>query len=166
MQILTHQQIVQKTRRMAYEIAEQNLDFSELILAGINNNGYRFAILLSEELKKIIGESTRIARLTINPAEPVSGDVSIEIEPGKDLRNSCIVLVDDVANTGRTIFYGYQALMNRIVGKVQVAVMVDRTHKKFPVHVDYVGLSLATTLKENIRVELTDPINFKALLEN
>lgn len=166
MQILSHQQIIQKSRRMAYEIAEQNLEFEEIILAGINKNGYRFAILLAEEINKINSQVCKIVRLNINPADPISHPVIIEIDPGKDLKNSCVIVVDDVANTGRTVFYGFKSLMDRIVGKVQVAVMVDRTHKKYPVHVNYIGLSLATTLKENIKLYLTDPSNFYALLEN
>lgn len=166
MQILSHQQIIQKTRRMAYEIAEQNLEFEEIILAGINKNGYRFAILLAEEIKKIKSHNCTIVRLNIKPSDPISQPVSIELAPDRDLKNSCIVIVDDVANTGRTIFYGFKSLMDRIIGKVQVAVLVDRTHKKFPVHVNYIGLALATTLKENIRLELTDPTNFHAMLEN
>jgi pyrimidine operon attenuation protein / uracil phosphoribosyltransferase len=40
--------------------------------------------------------------------------------------------------------------------KVQVAVLVDRKHKTFPVHVDYLGISLATTLKENIDVQILE----------
>lgn len=166
MQILSHQQIIQKTRRMAYEIAEHNLKFEEIILAGINKNGYRFAILLAEEINKIKSPACKIVRLNVNPADPISHPVSIEIDPSKDLKNSCVIVVDDVANTGRTVFYGFKSLMDRMVGKVQVAVMVDRTHKKYPVHVNYIGLSLATTLKENIKLYLTDPTNFYALLEN
>ena len=34
--------------------------------------------------------------------------------------------------------------------------LVDRKHKSFPIQVDYVGLSLATTLKDNIEVKLID----------
>ena len=49
--------------------------------------------------------------------------------------------------------------------KVQVAVLVDRKHKSFPIHVDYVGLSLATTLKENIQVDIKKESGKAAFLE-
>ncbi|HRD06713.1 MAG TPA: phosphoribosyltransferase family protein, partial [Saprospiraceae bacterium] len=62
--------------------------------------------------------------------------------------------VDDVANTGRTIFYACKPLMDLLPSKIEVAVLVDRKHKQFPINVDYVGLSLATTLKENISVKI------------
>lgn len=40
--------------------------------------------------------------------------------------------------------------------KIEVAVLVDRMHKSFPIHVDYVGLSLSTTMEENIEVNLSE----------
>ncbi len=64
------------------------------------------------------------------------------------------IIVDDVANTGRTIFYAVQPLLKVIPRKVEVAVLVDRKHKSFPIKADYVGLSLFTTLKDDIDVRI------------
>jgi pyrimidine operon attenuation protein/uracil phosphoribosyltransferase len=36
--------------------------------------------------------------------------------------------------------------------KIKTAVLVERQHKRFPIASDFVGLSLSTTLQENIRV--------------
>ena len=38
--------------------------------------------------------------------------------------------------------------------KLQVAVLIDRKHKRFPICVDYVGLSLSTTMRDHISVEM------------
>ncbi len=38
--------------------------------------------------------------------------------------------------------------------KIEVAVLIERTHKCFPIQVDLVGMRLATTIKENIEVDL------------
>jgi len=59
-----------------------------------------------------------------------------------------------VANTGRTLFYAFRPLLDILPKKIEVAVLVDRKHKKFPVKVDYMGISLATTVKENIDVRI------------
>lgn len=63
-------------------------------------------------------------------------------------------MVDDVANTGKTMYYALKPVMEFSPRKVQVAVLVDRQHKLFPVSSDFVGLSLNTTMQEHIRVEL------------
>ena len=47
-------------------------------------------------------------------------------------------------------------LIDVIPKKVEVAVLVDRKHKNFPISINYVGLALATTLSENIEVQITD----------
>jgi pyrimidine operon attenuation protein/uracil phosphoribosyltransferase len=47
-----------------------------------------------------------------------------------------------------------QPLLSVIPAKVEVAVLVDRTHKSFPIKADYVGMSLATTMLDNIDVQI------------
>ena len=83
----------------------------------------------------------------------------------EELRDKVIIVVDDVANTGRTIFYAIKPLLNVLPRKVEVAVLVDRKHKSFPVHVDYVGMSLNTTLQENIDVHIDSPEEWAVFLE-
>ncbi len=153
MKILENSKIEQKIRRLAIEIIEHNYGEKSLILAGINNNGTHFAKLLAKELKKLTESEIKLATLSLNPANPLDSDISINIDE-KNLKNKVVIIVDDVANTGRTIFYAMQPLLKTLPKKVEVAVLVDRKHKKFPIGVDYVGLSLATTLKENIQVDI------------
>lgn len=155
MQVLNDYQINQKIIRLAFEIMENNLDQDEIILAGINNNGFRFAELLAEGLSSITKKNIILSRIRLNPASPLNAIVEIDLK-NSDLENKCIIVVDDVANTGRTIFYAFKVLMNILPKKVEVAVLVDRKHKLFPIKVDYVGLSLATTIQENIIADLAD----------
>ncbi len=75
--------------------------------------------------------------------------------PAKDLKRKAIIIVDDVANTGRTLFYAFKPLMAILPKKIEIAVLIDRKHKSFPVKVDYVGMSLATTVQENIKVDIS-----------
>lgn len=153
MKILNQRQIKQKIRRLAFEIIENNYNEKQIILAGINNNGMNFARLLLKELQKISEITFTLTNLSLNPADPLSEPIEIEIAQ-KDLKNKSVIIIDDVANTGRTIFFALKPLLDILPKKVEAAVLVDRTHKSFPIKVDYVGLSLATTLKDNIDVQL------------
>lgn len=153
MKILDNLQVRQKIKRMAIEIIEKNYDEKEIYLAGINNNGMRFANGLCDILKGMSDIQFHKIQIKLNPANPISEEITI----GHDLdnlQNKVIIVIDDVANSGRTIFYATKPLLNILPKKVQVAVLVDRKHKSFPVNVDYVGLSLATTSQENIDVNL------------
>ncbi len=155
MKILNQEQIQQKIKRLAIEILENNFEEEELILAGINNTGLGFARMLLEELLKITEIPITLTRIRLNPAAPLSREILIEM-PAEQLSGKAIIVADDVANTGRTIFYAMKPILNILPKKVEVAVLVDRTHKSFPVRVDYFGLSLATTLMNDIDVQILD----------
>ena len=165
MLLLNEKQIKQKIKRLAFEIAEQNYLSHSIVLAGINNNGYGFAKLLAMELRKILENPVELTHLRLNPANPLDHDITFELKNKEDLHRKTYIIVDDVANTGRTIFYAFKPFMEMLAGKVEVAVLVDRKHKRFPIEVNYVGLSLATTLMENINVKIKDTDSLEVHLE-
>ena len=155
MKILDDRRIRQKIKRLAIEILEHHFGESEIILAGLNNNGMQFAQLLLAELQPLAPEDMQLTltRIRLNPANPLEYAPTIDL-PAENLRNKPVIVVDDVANTGRTIFYAVQPLLPVLPKQVEVAVLVDRKHKSFPIKADYVGLSLYTTLKDDIEVQL------------
>ena len=155
MQILTRAQIQQKIKRLAIEILENNFEEKAIMLVGINNKGTSFAQLLRDELKKITEIRIELFTVRLNPAAPVSTPVEINT-PIETLKNKTIIVIDDVANTGRTIFYACKPILDIIPKKLEVAVLIDRKHKTFPIQPKYVGLSLATTLKEDIDLRILE----------
>lgn len=164
MKVLDDRKIRQKIRRLAIEILEHNCDEQELIFAGINNRGMAFARLLHAELKNISKLDLSLTQIRLNPADPLASEIKLDM-PVASLRDKVIIVVDDVANTGRTIFYACKPLLDTLPKKIEVAVMVDRTHKSFPVKVDYFGISLATTLLQDIDVQITDSQAFGVYLQ-
>ncbi len=153
MKVLDSKQIREKIDRLAYEILESNYDVKELIFLGINKNGLRFAKLLKKAFDNITENDSTIGSIKLNAANPLDDAIELDLE-FKSLKNKVLILVDDVANTGRTLFYGAKPLMDHLPKKIEAAVLVDRKHKTFPIKIDYVGLSLATTFQENIKVDL------------
>jgi len=153
MKILDQGQIRQKIKRLAIEILENNFEEKTIILIGINNNGNGFAKHLVAELKKITDISISLFNVRLNPAAPLSSPIEIDA-PIESLKGKSIILIDDVANTGRTIFYACKPILEIIPKKLEVAVLIDRKHKTFPIYPKYVGLSLATTLKEDIELQI------------
>ncbi len=153
MKILNDKQIAQKITRIAVQILENNFDAPEILLAGLNNNGYEMARLIAENLRQRTTITIHLTRLKLNSQSPTEYPITLEY-PIANLHNKVIILVDDVANSGRAIFYAVKPLLDVLPKKVEVAVLVDRKHKSFPIQPDYVGLSLATTRQENIEVQL------------
>ena len=151
--ILTASQVKQKIRRMAYEIFENNFDSKSLIIAGIEGHGYTVAKALADELDKISTLSVRVVKVSIDKSAPQQSEIELDCDL-KDIRKKCIVLVDDVLNTGRTFAYGMKPFLNTEVRRIEIAVLVNRSHTNFPIHPKYTGYQLATTLKDHVEVRL------------
>lgn len=161
--ILTKEQVLQKTTRIAYQIYENNFQESEIVFAGIWQSGYMFAEMLEKAFTQITNQPPKMVKVNLNKKTPTQGEVSLDC-PLDTLANKTVILVDDVLNTGRTLAYSLKPFFDIRVEKLQIAVLVDRSHKKFPVSADYVGYELSTTLKEHITAELDDTSTFGVYL--
>jgi len=148
--LLDKRRIDLKLRRMAYEIWERNNEEKELILIGIEKGGRVVADNLAAILKEIAPINIINHSIIINKRKPLNGALDID----QDLTGKAVVLVDDVANSGKTIMYSLNTLLSYDLRKVMVAVLVDRKHKSFPIASDIVGHSVATTLQEHIEVDI------------
>lgn len=147
--ILTADVIKRKLRRMAFEIAERNTGATDIILAGIAGNGTVVAQHIWQELKAIISADIPLIMVQINKKQPLEVRVDSDIH----FDNKIIILADDVANSGRTMLYALKPFLDFKPKSIQTLILVERSHKLFPVQSDYVGLSIATTLQEHIAVE-------------
>ena len=151
-QIMTAEVANKKLRRMALQVVEQNYDEPQLILIGIKQSGSVIAEKISQYLKEVFSGEVVILELSMDKKNPLN----INIEPSIDLNDKIIILIDDVANSGRTMLYALKPLLNQLPKKIQTLALVERTHKSFPVDVDYVGFSVSTTLDEHILVEVAN----------
>lgn len=143
---------MRKLQRMAYEIVEANFGEQEIILAGIRENGVIIANILSEFLKPIFDGEIKIMDIEINKKDPIHVWLSKK-DHTPDLNGKAIIITDDVANSGRTLSYALKPFLDFYPAKIQTLVLVERSHKKFPITPDYKGLSIATALFEKIVVE-------------
>jgi pyrimidine operon attenuation protein / uracil phosphoribosyltransferase len=154
-QILSKELTIKKINRIAHEIYERNFDEKEIVLAGIEPCGYTLAALLEQKLKEICKLKVSLIKISLDKLAPLQSEIKLNCD-SKLLVKKSIILVDDVLNTGRTLAYSLKPFLTSDVKKLQIAVMVDRDHKTFPVHANFVGYSLSTTLQEHIKVELTE----------
>lgn len=147
--ILDKERIAWKLQRMAYEVWEHNSNEENITFVGIQGSGLALAKSLAKKLEEISPLKVDVISIKLNKKQPLKDSISID----QDLSKRSIVLVDDVANSGKTLLYALKPLLDFEVKKIMVAVLVDRKHKSYPVSPDIVGHSIATTLHEHIEVE-------------
>ncbi|MEM6523042.1 MAG: phosphoribosyltransferase family protein [Bacteroidota bacterium] len=151
--ILTETQIQQKIKRIAFEVYENNFKEKEIVVVGIKDQGYKFAELICQELKSISPVRPRLISISLDKFKPTQSDISLS-ENADGFKNKTVLLVDDVLNTGRTLAYSLKPFMNIRVKKIEVAVLVNRSHTEFPISASYTGFELSTSIMEHVEVIL------------
>jgi pyrimidine operon attenuation protein / uracil phosphoribosyltransferase len=160
--ILTNIQIGHKIKRMAFQVYETNVKETEVIIAGIKENGFQFAKKLKTEVEKISPIKVTLCEVYIDKKKPIN---PVETSIGlSELKNKSLLLVDDVLSTGTTLIYGVKHFLEIPLKQFKTAVLVDRNHKKYPVKADFKGISLSTSLNENVAV-IFEKNNCRAILE-
>lgn len=159
--ILSNQQIEFKIRRIAYQIYESFINEEAVVIAGIIGNGFILAEKIATELRNISVINVIICEVFIDKKNPMN-NVSTSLESSA-YENKGLILVDDVLNSGATLIYGVKHFLNVNLKSFKTAVLVDRNHKKFPIKADFKGLSLSTSLSENIQVVFNEANNYAYL---
>ncbi|MCG0288943.1 bifunctional pyr operon transcriptional regulator/uracil phosphoribosyltransferase PyrR [Streptomyces sp. PSAA01] len=162
--VLEAPDIARVLTRIAHEIVERAKGADDVVLLGIPTRGVFLARRLAARLEEITGKPGRIPvgslditmyrdDLRLRPARALA---RTEI-PEDGIDGRLVVLVDDVLFSGRTIRAALDALGD--IGRpraVQLAVLVDRGHRELPIRADYVGKNLPTSLRETVKVQLTE----------
>jgi pyrimidine operon attenuation protein/uracil phosphoribosyltransferase len=151
--VLNSVQIDQKIDRLAFQIYENHYDEKEIIIAGIEGNGFVLAKLLGERLANFTDMKVTLVSVFVNKHDPLAEKASVGLEK-EDVEGKVVILVDDVLNSGKTLIYGIKHFLKVRLKALRTVALIDRDHKRFPVKADYVGLSLSTTLREHVKVDL------------
>lgn len=147
--ILTAEKAHMKMRRIAFQILERNPTITSIHLAGIKENGYLLALELKKVLEEISSFKVELSAIELDKSNPID----CKIDSSVKFHNQNVVIVDDVVNSGKSLLYAIQPILSQSPKNIQTAILVERSYKTYPVHVDYVGVSLSTTLEDHICVE-------------
>ena len=152
--ILNKDEIQDKIKRISYEIYEENFESKSLIICGIEKNGSEIARKVIKELKSICNIKIEFISISLNKKNPLN---SIKIESSKNkIKDKPIILIDDVSNTGKTLIHVIKELIEFEPKKINTAVLVNRDHSLFPIKINFIGLSLSTSINNHIDVKLNN----------
>ncbi len=152
--ILDQETVSRKLHRMALEIIENNIEEEELVLVGIRDHGS----VIAREIQHILASETKLKTSLVHLSLDKKNPGEITLSEDISLAGKVVFVIDDVANSGKTMLYALQPVLSGKPKKIQTLALVERTHKAFPVNTDYVGLSLATTVQDHIFVEVAGDV--------
>ncbi|HAI74975.1 MAG TPA: phosphoribosyltransferase [Microscillaceae bacterium] len=153
--LLDNAQIEQKIIRITYQILEENFSATEIVFAGITGSGYALARRLQAAWQTISPIPAHLIEVHLAKSEPLCQPVQLSVD-SNILANKTVILIDDVLNTGKTLFYALKPLMEIPLQKIQTVVLINRNLATYPIAANYVGYALATTLNDYIRVSLAE----------
>jgi pyrimidine operon attenuation protein/uracil phosphoribosyltransferase len=157
--LMDRARIERSIKRMAIQTWERISKESknELIVIGLNERGEATAHLLVEQLQKLMETKITVHRYD------VQGSASQNNLP--DCNDKFVLLVDDVIFSGKTMFQALSAVCNVYEpASIEIAALLDRGHRKYPLRTDLTGLKLPTKLGEHIEVMLKDGSLNQAIL--
>jgi len=161
-QILTPDQVDRVITRLAYEVLERNRGAENLCILGIMNAGARMAGVLGRTISEVEGTHVFNFDLDVSayrddrPPDSIQDGDRVDIP---DLTGKNVILVDDVLFTGRTVRAALDAVVRYGRPKsIQLAVLIDRGHREYPVQADYVGRTIPTKHRESVVVTIGDRI--------
>lgn len=153
-EILSSRDIKQKTERLAHQLIENTFEEEIIFIGGIEGNGIVLAESLAAIMRNHSDSKIVVFTIHINKSEPWSEPIRLSASK-EDLKNAYIILVDDVFNSGKTMQFALVEVLQFPTKAIKTVALVDRKHRRFPINANFVGLSLSTTLKNRVEVDLT-----------
>ena len=149
--------------RLTYEVVERNRGSENLVIFGIRTRGLALARMMAETLAEMEARAFDVVPLDVTPFRDDQPEASVSSFPASAtairVDDRDVLLVDDVLFTGRTARAAIDAVLT--CGRprsIQLAVLIDRGHREFPIQPDYVGRVIPTKYGERVVVvvEATD----------
>ena len=159
-QVLDFEKISRICGRLAYQILENNINEDEILLVGIKEKGYEIAKIIEQKLKDISSSKVHLKSITIDKKNP--NQIS-EVDINFDIIPKSVYLVDDVLNTGKTLMFAVNSLLKYDFNLIKTLVLIDRNHKRYPIKVDFKGISLSTNLDDTVKL-ISENKNLEAVL--
>tara|TARA_Y100001954_G_scaffold36990_1_gene36122 strand:- start:1492 stop:1986 length:495 start_codon:yes stop_codon:yes gene_type:complete len=151
--ILDSNDIINKIRRISFEIIEKNIDEKEIYLIGVLPNGKYLSKIINSNIKENSGIKVNLHFIDIDKKNLSVKEISFESATDK-IKNKVIVLIDDVMNSASTLMYSINEILKYQPKEIQVAVLIERYYKSFPITPNFRGLELSTSKSEHVQVDL------------
>ena len=145
--ILKNIDIEKKIQRISLQILEDNIDEEGIVVFGISDNGLLIAKKLINHLSKISSIKSNLIKVIIDKDNPID---SIKYDSKFDINSSSVLIIDDVSQSGKTLQSVISNLLIYKPSKIKTAVIVNRDQTLYPVKVDYIGISLSTSVNNHV----------------
>ena len=148
--ILDNDKIIRVCNRLACQIVEVSDGSNKIVLVGIKEKGFEIAKIIEKKIEFFSNKKVKLYPIKI---EKINNNINSKIKFEHKFSNDCLTfIIDDVLNTGKTLFKCVNYFFNAEYVNIKTIVLIDRDHKKHPVNVDIKGVSLSTNFEDTVKV--------------
>lgn len=159
-EILDESEIDKTLTRISHEILEKNKDINNIVLIGIKDRGDIIAKRISIKINEICKKDVPVGAMDITFYRDDIREKKLlpkHTNINFNLSDKIVILIDDVLYTGRSV----RAALDEIIDfgrprAIQLAVLIDRGHREFPIHADYVGKNIPTSANDKVEVKIKE----------
>lgn len=161
-EIMDESAVLRSVTRITHEIIERNRGTDKLLLIGIRRRGLPLARMIADNIKRFEGVDVPVGDIDVTLYRddlsetvplPSAGSTFFPCAPD----GMCVVLVDDVLYTGRTVRAAIEGIFaHGRPAAIQLAVLVDRGHRELPIRPDFVGRNIPTSRGELVSVQVPE----------
>lgn len=163
--LLDDKKVKRALTRIAHEILEQNPDFKSLVFIGVLTRGAILAKRLADIIEKLEGIKIPVGLMDIGLyRDDVHSSLDQPVVQRTDILfdvvDKNVILIDDVLFTGRTV----RAALDQIVDfgrpkTIQLAVLIDRGFREYPIKADFVGVNIPTSKEDQVVLHVQEKDN-------
>ena len=158
--LLTAKEVTIILHRLACQLVEKHLDFSDTILVGIQPRG----IFLAERLKEILEKEYQVPEIQLGYLDITffrddfrRGEKSLEANKTQIdfiVEDKKVIFIDDVLYTGRSIRSALTAIQSfGRPSEIELLVLIDRRFSRhLPIQPDYRGRQVDAINNEKVKV--------------
>ena len=148
--ILDNDKILRVCNRIACQIVKVSDGSNKIVLVGIKEKGFEIAKIIEKQIEFFSNKKVKLYPIKI---EKINNNINSKIKFEHKFSNDCLIfIIDDVLNTGKTLFKCVNYFFNAEYVNIKTIVLIDRDHKKHPVNVDIKGVSLSTNFEDTVKV--------------
>lgn len=136
---ITHEQIKAEIDKLAKRITYDLSDKLPLFISLLNG-----AFMFTSDLLKRLDFDCNISFVKISSYEgsQSTGKLNYYFGLNEKIKGRNVVVIDDIVDTGTTLFYFLEELKALHPSELKVAVMFSKPDAIYPIHVDYLGMNI------------------------
>lgn len=138
--LISEEEIQKRIKEIAGQI-EKDYENEELIFLGILKGSVPFMWELAKNMKKNV--QFKFIEVSSYKGTESTGKITLNKDISKSIENKNVIIIEDIIDTGRTLKYLKEHLLNKNPKSLKIATLLSKPSRRLEeIDVDYIGFTI------------------------